>query len=161
MEEQPKYMNDVRSWLKDIWSRLGDAAILLQTVEQIISVELDQAIHAYKRKEDGHLLYSKLQEVDATYKQLVSKRMAAETSMEHLKATLKEDDPIHEAYRKVEAAFNNTVDTELRELKTHMDGADSTEKMTAAIEKIRTALAPMASALDAFSAALATASSAP
>jgi len=102
-----------------------------------------------------------LQEVDANYKQLVSKRMAAETSMEHLKAMLKEDDPIHEAYRKVEAAFNNTVDTELRELKTHMDGADSTEKMMAAIEKIRTALAPMASALDAFSAALATASSAP
>jgi len=153
IQQQPTYMNDIRSWLKDIWSRLGDANILLQNVDQIVSVETDKAINGYKRKEDIHALYSSMQEVEATYKQLASKRTAAETSMEHLKPTLQEGDPIYGAYQAVEKAFEAPVDTEIRKLKTSLlDETDKVDDMKAALEKIRGALPAINSAIEDFSA---------
>lgn len=154
IKKQPKYMNAIQLWLKDLQARMGDATIHVQRAEQIVDVEVDQAIMAYKRNEEilGYTLT--LRELETKFKQLGSKRIAVETTVQPLDPS----DPLIALSQNVENAFDvaGAIEMSIRKLKTTLadpnapiDGAQN------ALEQIRSSMLPISNAIDAFTQATA------
>ena len=157
---RPKYKDEIDSWLKEVRGALTDAGLLLGRAEQIINVEIDQAILAYKRKGELQTLYMALHANETTFKEMNTKRMAAETTMEHLKSTLDPSSPIVNMYQGVEDAFNLQVDGKLRTLKTKVlqamqDTSISIEPFSAANDEITRENEVLRGALEKFTVAIA------
>ena len=157
---RPEYKSDIDTWLKDLRGALTDAGLLVGRAEQIINVEMDQAILAYKRKGELQTLYMALHANETMFKEMNTKRMAAETTMEHLKSTLDPSSPIINMYQGVEDAFNLQVDGKLRDLKTKVlqamqDTSISIEPFSEANDEITRGNEMLREALDKFTLAIA------
>lgn len=157
---RPKYKDEIETWLKEVRGALTDAGLLVGHAEQIINVEMDQAILAYKRRGELQTLYMALHANETVFKEMNTKRMAAETTMEHLKSTLDPSSPIVSMYQGVEDAFNLQVDGKLRDLKTKVlqamqDTSISIESFSEANDEITRGNEVLRGALEKFTLAIA------